>query len=74
MSGEIGAAVGTLQVTLNVVAVCNTRRLGWGRYRVRKPSAGLTCHRWPSGSVKAPAYPHFWLLASMTILAPASCA
>ena len=45
-----------------------------GPYRVRKPSARLTCHMWPSGSAKAPAYPHFWFPASMTILAPASCA
>jgi hypothetical protein len=43
-------------------------------YRVRKPSARLTCHMWPSGSVKAPAYPHSWFPASKTILAPASCA
>ena len=27
---------------------------------------------WPSGSAKAPAYPHFWFPASMTILPPTS--
>ena len=41
---------------------------GGAPYRVRKPSARLTCHMWPSGSVKAPAYPHFWFPASKTIL------
>src|ERR687893_100426 len=43
-------------------------------YLVRKPSARPTCHMWPSGSAKAPAYPHFWFPASMMISAPASCA
>src|ERR687893_1882652 len=55
---------------------CNrSGKSGFGLpYWVKKPSARLTCHMWPSGSANAPTYPHFWFPASMTSSAPASWA